>query len=470
VRLRAGGTRSTALAVAVLLGVGFVGSAPLGAASPAAATIVVTPSTGLVPGQVVTVSGSGFAPGAGLASAECKAGPVATADCDTGHAVFPAADSTGAYSFSFTVARTLFTANNSDIDCTASAGACVIAVAAATDLVGTAVTAPISFAPLAPPRQGDISVTPDRVQVGNVADVTATGFAPYAVLGIGVCAAGATVVGECVPSQPVDADASGGAQFALFPPPILRASGNPTDCSVDGACEYATWDARDFAATLATAPVRISPVVPGTLTVTPSSDLHDGDQVQLSGSGWPADTFLQLYTCDSQAAIGGACNNMHSVVTAADGTFSTAYTVHAVGDNYMYVNCETGPCWIAAISFPYSVAVVAAQPISFDVTPTPVTSHYTAAELAAVDGAATTLGISDAEVQHLGSWGLAWVLAYTHTGTITPAPDSGPGTLTTDWLPSEYAGMNAFAAAHGTTLAEFQKTGALFLAYVLAIS
>jgi len=29
--------------------------------------------------------------------------------------------------------------------------------------------------------------------------------------------------------------------------------------------------------------------------------------------------------------------------------------------------------------------------------------------------------------------------------------------------------MNAAAASHTTTLAEFQKTGALFLAYVLAL-
>ncbi len=73
-------------------------------------------------------------------------------------------------------------------------------------------------------------------------------------------------------------------------------------------------------------------------------------------------------------------------------------------------------------------------------------------------------------MQHLGSWALAWVLAFTHTGNITPAPDSGPGSLTTDWLPSEYSAMQGAAAAHGTNLAEFQKTGALFLAYVLAIS
>jgi hypothetical protein len=138
--------------------------------------------------------------------------------------------------------------------------------------------------------------------------------------------------------------------------------------------------------------------------------------------------------------------------------------VYSVPDGGPYLRCETGPCWIVAFWYASDSIVSAAQPISFDLTTTPVTSHYTADELAAVTGAATTLCITNAEVQHLGSWALAWVLGIIHTGDITPVPDSGPGTLTTDWMPSEYTAMNAAAAAHGTTLAEFQKTRALFLA------
>jgi hypothetical protein len=104
------------------------------------------------------------------------------------------------------------------------------------------------------------------------------------------------------------------------------------------------------------------------------------------------------------------------------------------------------------------------------VTPIPVTSHYTAGELAAVNGAAATLGISSAELQHVGPWALAWVLGITGAEVITPAPDVGPDSLTTDWFPTQLSLMSATAASHGATLAEFQKTGALLLAYILALS
>jgi hypothetical protein len=464
--------RRAALAVAMLLVAGFAGGAPVGAASPAATSVTVAPSTDLVPGQTVHVSGGGFAPGRTIAAAECEAGAVAIANCDTGTAVFPVTDANGAYALDFTVLRSIFLpAQNTTVDCSAAAGACVIAVADTADIPDTGVTAPISFAALGPPQQGAISVTPDRVQVGDGVDVVAGGFTPYAVLGRGVCPTGATDASECQPSAPVDADASGGATFQLFSPPILREGGNATDCTVDGACEYAVYDVRDFAATVATAPVQLSPTEPGTLTVAPSTGLHDGDQVQLAGSGWPADTYLLFFECDTATrSATGHCMNLAVALTDLGGSFATAYTVRAVGDVPQHVDCETGPCWIYASYFASDAPVIASQPISFDVTTTPVMSHYTGSELAAVSQAATALGLTAEELQHLGSWGLAWVLGITRTGTITPAPDAGPDTITTNWLPSEYAAMTAIAAAHGTTLAEFQKTAALFVAYILAIS
>ena len=445
--------------------------APLGAASPTATTVVVTPSTDLVPGQIVHLSGTGFAPNLTIAAAECEAGAVAIANCDTGTAVFPLTDANGAYSIDLTVHRSLFLAGSgTTVDCTVAAGACIIGVADTADIPGTGVSAPISFAPLAPPQQGAISVTPDRVQVGDGVDVVATGFTPYAVVGRGVCPAGATDASECQPSAPVDADASGGAAFMLFSPPILSEGGNATDCTVDGACEYAAYDVRDFAATVATAPVQLSPAEPGTLTVTPSTGLHDGDQVQLTGSAWPADRQLLFLECDTATRPTAHCMNLDNAITDAAGTFGKNYTVHTIGEVPSHLDCETSPCWIYAFYFADTDPVIASQPISFDVTTTPVTSHYTADELAAVTQAATTLGLTNEELQHLGSWALAWVLGITQTGTITPVPDTGPDTITTNWLPSEYAALNAFAVAHGTTPAEFQKTAALFVAYILAIS
>jgi Neocarzinostatin family len=288
------------------------------------------------------------------------------------------------------------------------------------------------------------------------------------VIGTAECAPDATSVNDC--NSPVFVTTDGSGAFDSFfdaPSTLLTQNNASIDCTVDGACVYAAWDFRDFASTLTTAPIRIAPEIAGSLTVSPSIGLHDGDQVTVSGSGWPADQFMSFAECDGTDSSAN-CSNFDSELTDSNGTFSFPMTVNSVAD-FGALDCETGPCWIVATWFANQSNVTAVQPISFDVTPTPVTSHYTADELTAVSGAATTLGISNEEVQHLGTWGLAWVLAITGTHTITPAPDTGPGSLTTNWSPSEYTALNAFAAEHGTTVPEFQKTGALFLAYILTL-
>jgi hypothetical protein len=465
--------RRTALALAVIVIAGFATSAPVGARTgdvrAAAANITVTPSTNLVAGQAVNVSGNGFNPDASLASAECKAGPVTTSDCDLSNTVLTTADGTGAYSFGFTVQTFLNTANG-PVDCTAAAGACVLGVADTTNIAGTAVTAALDFASLGPPQAGDLQVPVAPVAAGYSVEIAGTNFAPVALIETDLCAANATDATQCDVPRPVNADGTGALNFSLVPSnTLVTQNGNSIDCTVADACVYAAWDFRDFTGTLTTAPVSLAPEVGGSLTVVPATDLHDGDQVTLSGSGWPADLPLSFTECDGTASTAN-CTDILSAPTDTNGAFSTPYTVNSVSRGGQYIDCETGPCWIVAHWYATDATLTAAQPIAFDVTTTPVTSHYAADELAAVTQAATKLGVTNTEEQYLGTWGLAWVLLITGAGAITPAPDSGPGTLTTDWLPSEFSAMTAFAAAHGATLAEFQKTGALFLAYVLAIS
>ncbi|HEX4491342.1 MAG TPA: hypothetical protein VH914_09085 [Acidimicrobiia bacterium] len=57
-----------------------------------------------------------------------------------------------------------------------------------------------------------------------------------------------------------------------------------------------------------------------------------------------------------------------------------------------------------------------------------------------------------------------------HVSTITPAADKGANAVDTDWQPTQHAQMSAFASSEGATLPEFEKTGALFVAFVLALS
>jgi hypothetical protein len=457
--------RRTAFALVVLLVASFATAAPAGAA----ATIVVVPSTGLVRDQVVRVSGSGFAPNAFLVTAECKAGSISASDCDVSTAFNFSADSSGAYATDFRV-RTSLSTTNGPIDCTVTDATCGIGVAESSDILGTAVTAPISFAPPAPPQPGVLHVPPARAPADKALPMSATDFAPYSLIDTALCAADPADANDCGAAIESPADANGGFFFTVFVvKTLVTGNGDTIDCTIDGACVYAAWDTRDFGVSITTAPTRIAPEIAGTVDVTPSMGLRDGQEVTVSGTGWPADLFVALWECDGTGPH-ATCFNHRSPMTDANGNLLVQYAVQTVSPGAPPVDCGTGQCWIVVRWYLSDGSVAATQPISFDTTPVAVTSHYEAGEAEAVAAAAATLGILGSEEQRLGTWGLAWVLGITQTGVITPAPDAGPRFYTTQWQPAEYSALVAFAAAHGTTVPEFQKTGALFLAYVLAIS
>jgi hypothetical protein len=106
-------------------------------------TVTATPSTGLVDGQSITISGTGFTPNVQVAAAECGAGTVGTQSCDLGNVVYGTSDGSGDASISFTVHASLSTATGT-IDCTTGAGACVVGLANLNDL-SEANGAPLTF-------------------------------------------------------------------------------------------------------------------------------------------------------------------------------------------------------------------------------------------------------------------------------------------------------------------------------------
>jgi len=452
--------RRSALAVALFLIVSLAAAAPAGASL----TITVTPSTHLHSLGIVVVSGTGFSSGAALVAAECTSATLVSEDCDTANAAFITADAAGAFAFSLRVHGDINTSGGV-VACSARAGACNITVADMLDVIGTSVSGPLSFAAPPPPQAGVLHAPAAPVVPAFGVTITATDFVPGALIETDLCAAHPAGMNDCSAPWPVTADRSGSLSFVSVPGPLLHTkNGRSINCTVDGACIFAAWDYRDFA-TLTTAAVRLAPKIAGSFTVKRSTNLRDGQKVTLSGSGWPAQIYINLDECDGPSTD-ATCINPSAAFTGDNGVFSKRFTVQRVSHD-PEVNCETGPCWIVATWFAPGSVVSTARAISF--APIPVTSHYTSTELTAIRGAATSLGVSNTEVQRLGAWALAWVLDLSHTGAITPVPDSGPGTLTTRWQPSEYSVMNAAAASHTTTLAEFQKTGALFLAYVLAL-
>ena len=103
------GTAFTALAVALLVGVGgaapAVGGEPV-TVRPQAVSISVSPSTGLLDGAAVTVAGTGFAPGVTVHLVQCHTSMV-PGPC--GENPFAAvSDSSGAFTTNITVPRVLY--------------------------------------------------------------------------------------------------------------------------------------------------------------------------------------------------------------------------------------------------------------------------------------------------------------------------------------------------------------------------
>src|SRR6266540_2081813 len=118
-----------------------------------APSITVMPSTDLVDSQPVTVTGSGFTPGASVGMSECDAAGVDSSDCDLSDSAFVTATGQGSWSASFAVHRVIHNSHRT-VDCAAEPGACVISASNLADLGVEEARAPISFGPAVAPGAG----------------------------------------------------------------------------------------------------------------------------------------------------------------------------------------------------------------------------------------------------------------------------------------------------------------------------
>ncbi|MBX3314129.1 MAG: hypothetical protein KF906_07395 [Actinobacteria bacterium] len=101
---------------------GVLALAPGGASAQAPPSIALSQSTGLVTGDVVTVTGEGFAPNTSIAVGMCRAGGYDLSDCDQGTALLDVAvDGTGAFQADLTVYRDMATFAGGVQDCAVSA-------------------------------------------------------------------------------------------------------------------------------------------------------------------------------------------------------------------------------------------------------------------------------------------------------------------------------------------------------------
>jgi acetyl esterase/lipase len=171
---------AAACLTAVAVGLAGLGAAPTDPARPAAAltapALALDRSTDLVDGEQVTVTGSGFAPGAQVAVHQCRSGPVGPVDCDLGTVTTAEVDDAGG----FRLRQQVFVLMNDwsgPFDCRIAPG-CVLAAGVGFDGGTSVVAAPVAFAAgaplLSPPT---VTVTPAGGLVdGGTVTVEGHGF------------------------------------------------------------------------------------------------------------------------------------------------------------------------------------------------------------------------------------------------------------------------------------------------------
>jgi neocarzinostatin family protein len=129
-----------------LLGLVAVAGLATLAACDAGPHVSVTPDTGLVDGQTVTVSGGGYSPNSSLGIVQCPTGADSLDDCDGRTAHSFSADGAGNYVQPLTVQRIIRRSSiGEETDCSVP-GNCVVASVYIHGFQGLA-TAPIQFAP-----------------------------------------------------------------------------------------------------------------------------------------------------------------------------------------------------------------------------------------------------------------------------------------------------------------------------------
>jgi Neocarzinostatin family len=260
--------------------------AALGAAVVATPALTVTPNTGLVAGQPVTVAGTGFATGQYVVT-ECLAGGADPGSCDvSGAAVLtPAAD--GTFSSQVHLHRTLLLFPDR-VDCAATPHACEM-VAFPIPGPGTVVArAALDFDPNAPLPNPSITVTPSTgLLAGQQVTVTGRGFV----------AGDQTSVSQCAESD-VFCFGEGGlvtvgadGRFSTSITVRLRVNdieGGVTTCiAVRCVVQVGSFTNPDYQASAPLAFDPSQPVPPPpAITVTPHSGLHHNQLLTVRGTGF----------------------------------------------------------------------------------------------------------------------------------------------------------------------------------------
>ncbi len=225
-------------------------------------TLTATPSTNLLDGQSITVSGANYNPDEPVAIVECQAGATSVGGCDPTTLQAVTADQTGSISGPYEVTRVI-NPSGTPIDC-AGADACVLA--SLDENFDILATAPIAFKDIPIPTPV-LSATPDTALVdGQNITVRGAHFHPGEQIVLTECqrkthACGydGVVGGE----QFATVDSSGHFTVTFNASRVLVLLGATVDCAKAPGCTLNAIDESSlFPTTLARTPLSFNPAVP----------------------------------------------------------------------------------------------------------------------------------------------------------------------------------------------------------------
>lgn len=368
------GPRSIAAFAAASLIAATLVATPGGAAD---LSVTVTPVADLIDGQVVHVAISGATPG-NFGYAQLCAADGASARCAFGGSGGGVADDQGAMAFDMGLDAVFVLFDRSTVDCRVAPGCVLDTIVSNEDGTATqAVRTVLAFrpdGPLLPPPT--ITVTPSTDLVdGTTVHVTGQGFKPGSGIEIVSCQAPFTEYGDCESPRAYEQSGTDGSLTADLYLPAILATGNgeQVDCRAV-ACELVATrnlfqaderhTARAALAFRADGPLRPPP----TLTVEPADGLVDGQEVQISGTGFRPG-FVYIAQCGGPGPVYQRCSGVGDGGVVADATGAVTGTVQVkvlarVGTGF--VDCRKPPgCTIEALDF-NSAEALAAVPVTFD--------------------------------------------------------------------------------------------------------
>jgi acetyl esterase/lipase len=308
----------------VLAAVQFDPDGPL-APSP---TLTVTPDQGLLDGQVVVVSGTGYVRTTGLAVIPCVTGATQWDDCDFEAGNDVELDDTGAFETELAMTAILSTPAHPRVDCRV-AGGCVVLATSAFDPDST-VAVPVEFepdGPLLPPPSLTVGPSIDLVD-GQLVHVEGSRFrfdTTFAATAF-QCSAGDPSWDTCRPlSNRIELDDNGafGVDLALSARINVGGEGGPTtiDCRATAQpCQLVVSTREPGSSRAGRAETRFDPdgpLIPDpTIALNPGTDLHDFTNLTVEGTNFTPGEMTDVRVCS--AADLDICDNENGESPTAD--------------------------------------------------------------------------------------------------------------------------------------------------------